>query len=162
MSRGINKVILVGRLGADPDLRFAPNGTAIARFNIATTDRVPAGEGNWEDRTEWHRVVVFGKLAETCGNYLSKGRLVYVEGRLRTQQWEDSQGIRRYTTEVVAREIQFLDSAGGASQHAGTRGVESTTPDTNKAPEADGGLAEALPPLPPDPNKPADEDDIPF
>lgn len=117
MIRGINKVIIVGRLGADPDLRFAPNGTAIARFNVATTERVPVGEGNWDDRTEWHRVVVFGRLAEMCGNYLSKGRLVYVEGRLRTQQWEDKQGTKRFTTEIIARDIQFLDSTGPTKEN---------------------------------------------
>ncbi|SFM71834.1 single-stranded DNA-binding protein [Thermodesulforhabdus norvegica] len=153
MTRGINKVILVGRLGADPDLRFAPNGTAIARFNVATTERVPVGEGNWEDRTEWHRIVVFGKLAETCGNYLSKGRLVYIEGRLRTQQWEDRQGVRRFTTEVVARDIQFLDSGvsrGDASVDVSDESARSYEDDT---------LSETLTPLP-DGDSP--DEDIPF
>ncbi len=153
MARGINKVILVGRLGADPDLRFAPNGTAIARFNVATTERVPAGEGNWEDRTEWHRIVVFGKLAETCGNYLSKGRLVYIEGRLRTQQWEDRQGVKRFTTEVVARDIQFLDPV---SAQPPREAGDSASP--SKADE-DGGLADQLPPSPDESNV---DDDIPF
>ncbi len=153
MTRGINKVILVGRLGSDPDLRFAPSGTAIARFNIATNERVPTGDGNWEDRTEWHRIVVFGKLAETCGNYLSKGRLVYIEGRLRTQQWEDRQGIKRFTTEIVARDIQFLDSSG-------TQGTKEFQEAPVQQPLDDpAGLSEQLPPMPDEPDK---DDDIPF
>ncbi len=153
MSRGVNKVILVGRLGSDPDLRFAPNGTAVARFNIATTERIPAAEGRWEDRTEWHRIVVFGKLAESCGNYLGKGRLVYVEGRLRTQQWEDSQGIKRSTTEIVARDVQFLDggAAGGLSSQQSSSGA-TRLPSPSTAPED-------LPSLPP---HGPEEDDIPF
>lgn len=154
MTRGINKVILVGRLGADPDLRFAPNGTAIARFNVATTERVPVGEGNWEDRTEWHRVVVFGKLAETCGNYLSKGRLVYVEGRLRTQQWEDRQGVRRFTTEIVARDIQFLDS--GVSRGDVSVAVSDETIESY----GDGSLSEILSSVPEENTSP--DDDVPF
>ncbi len=153
MSRGINKVILVGRLGSDPDLRFAPSGTAIARFNIATNERVPSGDGNWEDRTEWHRIVVFGKLAETCGNYLSKGRLVYVEGRLRTQQWEDRQGIKRFTTEIIARDIQFLDSSGVQ----GSREFQEA-PDQQLS-SSQASLSEQLPPVPDEPDK---DDDIPF
>jgi len=119
MAKGtVNKVILVGRLGGDPDVRYTPNGMAIAKFNLATNERVPAGEGNWEDRTEWHRIVVFGKLAETCGNYLSKGRLVYVEGSLRTQQWEDAQGVKRYTTEIVARDMTMLGGGAGEGQQS--------------------------------------------
>jgi single-strand DNA-binding protein len=152
MSRGVNKVILVGRLGSDPDIRFTPNGAAVARFNIATTERVPVGEGAWDERTEWHRIVVFGKLAETCGNYLAKGRLVYIEGRLRTQQWEDNQGIKRFTTEIVARDIQFLDSAVGAQREGGVPQRQGRdVMEANVMPED-------LPSLPPTDM----EDDIPF
>lgn len=148
MTRGVNKVILVGRLGSDPDVRYAPNGTAVARFNIATTERVPIGEKNWEDRTEWHRIVVFGKLAETCRDYLGKGRLVYIEGRLRTQQWEDNQGVKRLTTEIVARDIQFLDS-----------GATRSTSDVKKESESTGVMPEDLPNVP---LGNLEEDDIPF
>ncbi len=117
MARGtVNKVILIGRLGADPDIRYSPNGTAIAKFNLATNERVSVGEGNWEDRTEWHRITTFGKSAEFCGNYLAKGRQVYVEGSIRTNQWEDPQGQKRYFTEIIAREIQLLGSAEGQGQ----------------------------------------------
>ncbi len=117
MSKGtVNKVILVGRLGADPDIRYSPNGVAIAKFNLATNDSVPAGEGKWEEKTEWHRVTTFGKTAEFCGNYLAKGRMVYVEGSIRTNQWDDPQGQKRYFTEIIAREIQMLGSADGQGQ----------------------------------------------
>lgn len=152
MTRGINKVILVGRLGSDPDIRYAPNGTAVARFNLATTERVPIGEGNWEDKTEWHRIVVFGKLAETCGSYLGKGRLVYVEGRLRTQQWEDSQGIKRYTTEIVARDIQFLDS-GNVQRELPSK----TSTDMKKDLDSSSVMPEDLPSI-----SHVGDDDIPF
>ncbi len=118
MAKGtINKVILVGRLGQDPDIRYSPSGTAIAKFSLATDERVPAGEGNWEDRTEWHRIVAFGKLAEVCGNYLAKGRLVFVEGSIRSNQWEDQQGQKRTTYEIMARDIQML--GGGEGQRQG-------------------------------------------
>ncbi len=117
MAKGtVNKVILVGRLGGDPDIRYSPNGTAIARFSLATNERVPAGEGNWEDRTEWHRIVAFAKLAEVCGNYLAKGRLVFVDGSIRSNQWEDAQGQKRTTVEIIARDIQMLGSAEGQGQ----------------------------------------------
>lgn len=120
MAKGtVNKVILIGRLGQDPEMRYSTNGVAVARFSLATNERVQAGEGNWEDRTEWHRVVTFGKTAEFCGNYLAKGRHVYVEGSLRTNQWEDAQGQKRYTTEIIARDIQLLGSAEGHSQSQG-------------------------------------------
>jgi single-strand DNA-binding protein len=156
MARGVNKVIIIGNLGADPDIRYSASGTAVAKFNVATTERVPAGEGNWEDRTEWHRIVVFGKTAEHCGNYLSKGRQVYVEGSLRTNQWEDAQGVKRYTTEIVARDIQFLGSVddqsrqsqGGGASYSKGGGQQSNM---NRA------ATEELPP----PSKTQDED-IPF
>src|SRR5208337_1096571 len=121
MAKGtVNKVILVGRLGADPDIRYSPNGVAVAKFNLATNDYVSAGtEGNREERTEWHRIVTFGKTAEFCGNYLAKGRQVYVEGSIRTNQWDDPQGQKRYFTDIIAREIQLLGSAEGQGQSQG-------------------------------------------
>jgi single-strand DNA-binding protein len=117
MAKGtVNKVLLVGRLGQDPDIRYSPSGTAIARFSLATNERVPAGEGNWEDRTEWHRIVAFGKTAEVCGNFLAKGRLVFVEGSIRSSQWEDQQGQKRISYDIVARDIQMLGSGEGQGQ----------------------------------------------
>jgi len=155
MAKGtVNKVILIGRLGADPDVRYSPNGTAIARLSLATNESVPAGEGNWEERTEWHRIVAFGKTAESCGNYLSKGRLIYVEGRLQTRQWEDAQGVKRYTTEIVARDVQFLGSPDDQSQaRSGQSGVRTGTPGYGQH-----SANEDLPPPPPG----GSEEDIPF
>jgi single-strand DNA-binding protein len=106
---GINKVILIGNLGADPEVRYTPDGTAVATFSIATSlDWSDKGSGEKKSKTEWHRVVAWRKLGEICGQYLSKGRQVYVEGRLQTRAWEDRDGNKRYTTEVVATDIQFL------------------------------------------------------
>ena len=110
----VNKVILVGNLGRDPELRYIPSGQAVANFSLATSDRWRDKEGNNQERTEWHRIVVWGKSAENCAQYLQKGRSVYVEGRLQTQEWEDKEGVKRKTTEVVAQTVQFLGGRGGA------------------------------------------------
>ncbi len=136
----INKVILVGNLGADPEMRYTQSGTAVANFRIATSERYKDQSGEWQERTEWHRVVFFGRVAEVCGEYLTKGRQVYVEGRLQTRSWEDKEGNTRYTTEVVGREMKML----------GQRG--------------DGGGPRSKPARPSaPPNAPDDfEDDIPF
>ena len=104
----IYKVILIGNLGANPDVRHLPSGTSVANFNLATADRFKDREGEWQERTEWHRIVAFGRLAEVCGEYLTKGRQVYIEGRLQTRSWEDKEGQTRYTTEIVAREMKML------------------------------------------------------
>lgn len=111
MGRGINKVILIGHLGADPEVRYTANGTAVARFNIATTEVYTDKDGNRQELTEWHRIVAWRKLAEFCGQYLAKGRMVYVEGRLRTRAWEKD-GSKRYTTEVEARDLRILSPVG--------------------------------------------------
>jgi len=108
--RGINKVILIGNLGDDPEVRYTASGTAVAKFRLATNESYTDKDGNRQEQTEWHRVVVWGKLAEICGQYLAKGRQVYIEGRLRTSSYEKD-GIKRYTTEVVARDMQMLGSA---------------------------------------------------
>ncbi len=105
---GINKVIIVGRLGADPELKHTQNAQAVARLSVATSENWTDKNGQKQERTEWHRIVVWGKLAELCGKYLSKGRQVYVEGRLQTRSWEDNQGQKKYSTEVVANTVQFL------------------------------------------------------
>ncbi len=113
---GVNKVILVGRLGTDPEVKTVSGGNTVARLSLATSENWTDREGQKQERTEWHRVVVWGKLAELCGKYLTKGRQVYVEGRIQTRSWEDQQGQKRYTTEVVASTVQFL---GGAAAGAG-------------------------------------------
>ena len=108
---GINKVILIGRLGSDPEVRYTPSGVAVANFNIATSEEwKDKDSGEKRERTEWHRIVVWRRLGEICGEYLSKGRQVYVEGRLQTRDWEDRDGNKRYTTEIVANDVQFLGS----------------------------------------------------
>ncbi|MBU2551136.1 MAG: single-stranded DNA-binding protein [Proteobacteria bacterium] len=116
---GVNKAILVGNLGRDPEIRYTPNGTAVANFTLATTESVRSKEGGREDRTEWHRVVAFGRLAEIIGQYLAKGRQIYIEGRIQTRDWEDRDGNKRYTTEIVAYTMQMLGSP--ASAGAGPR-----------------------------------------
>lgn len=107
----VNKVILIGNLGADPELRYTAGGMAVARFNIATKESWTK-DGNKEERTEWHRIVAWGRLAEICGEYLAKGRQVYIEGRIQTRSWEDKEGNKRYTTEIVAQTMQMLGPAG--------------------------------------------------
>jgi single-strand DNA-binding protein len=110
---GVNKVILLGRLGADPEIRYTSNGTAVANFRIATSERWTNQNGEKEERTEWHRIVAFGKLGEICGEYLAKGKQVYIEGRLQTRTWEDRDKNQRTTTEIIATAMQMLGSAGG-------------------------------------------------
>jgi single-strand DNA-binding protein len=133
---GINKVILIGHLGHDPEVRYTQEGTAVGNFRIATseywTDRT---SGERRERTEWHRIVVFGRMAENCGKYLSKGRQVYVEGRLQTREWEDKEGNRRWTTEVVALNVQFL----GGRDDSGPGRSGPPPDDYSDYPEARGG-----------------------
>lgn len=111
----VNKVILLGRLGKDPDLRYTSQQFPIANFSLATNDRRKDQSGNWVEHTEWHNIVTFGKVAENCKNYLKKGREVYVEGRLQTRKWQDKEGRDRYTTEILANTVQFI---GGQRQAA--------------------------------------------
>jgi len=138
---GVNNVIIVGRLGADPEIRYTQNSSAVTNFNVATSENWTDKEGQRQEKTEWHRVVVWGKMAEVCSQYLSKGRQVYIEGRLQTRQWDDKDGNKRYTTEVVANTVQFLDK--------GDRSASSTAPD-------------AGPIEPPSQQAPIGDEDIPF
>ena len=125
MSSGVNKVILIGNLGQDPEVRVTGGGTAVANLRIACNDRFKNKSGEWEDRTEWVTVVAFGKTAENCREFLQKGRQIYVEGRLQTRNWEDKEGNKRYTTEVVANQVLFL---GGKGSSAGTTASGSDEP----------------------------------
>jgi single-strand DNA-binding protein len=139
----VNKVILVGNLGKDPEVRFTPSGRAVAKFSLATTDSWVDQESGRQERTEWHNVVVWGKQAESCGQYLAKGRQVYIEGSIRSRSYDDKDGNKRYITEVVAQRVQFLGSSGGgrsSQQHEGGSG---------------GGFDDFAGPVPP-------EDDVPF
>jgi single-strand DNA-binding protein len=132
----VNKVILVGNLGRDPETRYSPDGGAITNISVATTDKWKDKNGEMQEKTEWHRVAFFGKLAEIAGEYLKKGSQVYVEGRLQTRKWQDKEGQDRYTTEIVANQMQMLGSRQGMG--GGDRGGE--------APEAGGGSRPAAKP----------------
>lgn len=156
MAGTVNKVILVGRLGADPDMRYSADGTSVMTFNVATDEPVRNAEGLWDRRAEWHRVVAFGKVAENRSAYLGKGRLVYVEGKLRTRQWDDSQGVKRYTTEIVARDIVLL-SSGGEQPSQGSTDRFYSKPDSVPSSSYQQHSVEELPP-----SNNIQEDDIPF
>ncbi|MBT4976873.1 MAG: single-stranded DNA-binding protein [Gemmatimonadetes bacterium] len=149
--RGVNKVILIGNLGADPEVRYTPDGAPVANFNLATSeswnDRT---SGEKQERTEWHRLVVWRKLAEIAGQYLKKGSKIYIEGKLQTRSWEDQSGQKRYTTEVVVNELQMLDSRGEGGGGGGGGGIS-----------RDPGPA-AQPEYGPPPGAAAEEDDLPF
>ena len=111
----INKVILIGNLGADPDIKRTQNGVPVATFNIATSERRKGQDGQIQEQAEWHRIVVWDKLAEICGEYLHKGSKVYIEGKLQTRKWQDKEGHDRWTTEIVARDMKMLTPKGGDS-----------------------------------------------
>jgi single-strand DNA-binding protein len=122
MARGVNKVILVGNLGRDPEVKYTPGGTAVAKFSIATSERRKDKSGDWQDHTEWHNAVAFGRTAEIAGEYLKKGRTVFIEGRLQTSSWDDKEsGQKKYRTEVIVNDLVMLgggdrDDNGGGSQ----------------------------------------------
>ena len=122
MQKGsVNKVVIVGHIGADPETRFTPSGTAVANFNLATNESRKSSEGEYQDHTEWHSCVLFGKRAEFAGEWLKKGQLVYLEGRLQTRSWEDDSGTKKYRTEVIGNEITMLGKkvgTGSASQQS--------------------------------------------
>jgi single-strand DNA-binding protein len=120
MARGINKVILIGNIGTDPEVRYLPNGNAVATLSVATSESWKDKQtGEKQERTEWHRVVCFNRLGEIAGEYLRKGAKLYVEGSLRTRKWQDQQGQDRYTTEIVAADIQMLDGKGQGTANFG-------------------------------------------
>jgi single-strand DNA-binding protein len=137
----VNKVILIGNLGKDPEVRYTQTGSAVANFSIATSEQWSDRDGKRQERTEWHNIVVWGKQGELCGQYLAKGRQVYVEGSIRTRSYDDKTGVKRYITEIVAQRIRFLGGGGG----------------TRATPEADGGggydMGGGMPPM---------DDDVPF
>jgi single-strand DNA-binding protein len=121
---GVNKVLLIGNLGKDPELRYTPGGQPVASFPIATTERWADKSGQRQERTEWHNIVVWGKLAELCNQYLKKGRSAYVEGRITTRSWDDRDGNKKYKTEIVATQIQFL--SGGTPDNDSSMPQESS------------------------------------
>jgi len=129
MARGVNKVILVGNLGADPEIKYMPSGQAAANLSVATSDSWKDKQtGEPVEKTEWHRVVAFGRLAEIMGEYLKKGSKVYIEGSLQTRKWQDKTGNDRYTTEIKAREMQMLDSRGSSGMDTGGYAAPAAAP----------------------------------
>ena len=143
---GVNKIILIGNLGADPEVRSTSGGTPVANFRLATSETYKNRDGERETRTEWHRVVTFGRLAEICGQYLKKGKQIYIEGRIQTREWEDQTGNKRWTTEIVANQMQMLGRAGD--------GGGSSPDDSQETQYADGGSQA--------PAATDDDDDLPF
>ena len=143
----VNRVILIGNLGRDPELRYTAGGQPVASFSVATNERWNDREGKTQERTEWHRIVVWGKQGENCANYLQKGRTVYIEGRLQTREWEDKEGQKRQTTEVVAQTVQFLDRREGPPRGAGGAGAPSASsePEPGPAPSGGGGGGDDIP-----------------
>jgi single-strand DNA-binding protein len=161
---GVNKVILVGNLGKDPEVRYTPGGAAVANFTIATNENWTDKQGQKQERTEWHRIVVWGKAAELCGEYLSKGRQVYIEGRLQTREWNNKEGVKQYTTEVVANPVGgvvFLSggergAGGGRGRSGGASGEDgfgAPPPGLDEGPQGGGGGGAS---------PKGGEDDIPF
>ena len=149
MGKSINKVILVGRLGRDPELKYTASGTPFCRFSMATDDSwTDKASGERSERTEWHNIVVWDKLAEICNNYLTKGRLVYIEGSLQTREWDDKEGVKRKTTEVRARDMVML-GGGGGGEGGGGGGGGGSRPAGGPPSGGDGGSA-------------ITDDDIPF
>jgi len=143
----VNKVILVGNLGKDPEVRYTQTGSAVANFSIATSEQWNDRDGKKQERTEWHNIVVWGKQAEHCGQYLSKGRQVFIEGSIRTRSYDDKSGNKRYVTEIIAQRIQFLGGGGGT--RLPQQGVDASGVDDM----AMGGMGGGQPPM---------DDDIPF
>ena len=144
MARGLNKVILVGNLGNDPEVRYSQSGNAMARINVATSESWKDKDGNLQERTEWHSVKFFGRLAEIVGEYLKKGRQVYIEGSLRTEKYTDRSGVEKYATFVVANQMQRLGSSPSEERAQQPQGGARTGQQRNSAP-ADGGSQSAPP-----------------
>ena len=133
MSRSLNKVMLIGNLGKDPELKYTPSGVAVATFSIATSEQWKDQEGNAQEKTEWHNIVAWRKLAEIVGEYLKKGKKVYIEGKLQTRNYEKD-GVKRYITEIVADQLIMLDSMG---QRSSSSGMEESMPAPSNAPKED-------------------------
>lgn len=167
MARGVNKVILIGNLGADPDTRYTGSGTPVCTLSLATSESwMDKQSGQRQERTEWHRVKVFGKLAEICQEYLRKGRQVYIEGSLRTDKYTGKDGIERYSTDIIANNMQMLGGPGGEGGGyggGGGGGGYSRGPAPARAPAPQRGPAPAAPqPQPGPPDAGFEDDDIPF
>jgi single-strand DNA-binding protein len=158
MAKSVNKVILVGNLGKDPEVKYTPSGTPVAKFSLATNERYKDKAGEWQDRTEWHNIVAWQRLAEIVGEYVKKGSKVYIEGRIQTSSWEDKQsGEKKYRTEIIAQDLVLLGGrgeGGGDGESRATRGASASAGFDQRTPQADEAAA-------PHPAEITDED-IPF
>jgi single-strand DNA-binding protein len=159
MARGVNKVILLGNLGKDPEVKYTQSGMAVARFSLATTERGKDKDGNWQDKTEWHNLVAFGRTAEVAGEYLKKGRTVYIEGALRTSSWDDKEsGQKKYKTEVIINDLVMVggqrDGGEGGGYSGGRGGARSGNNFDQRAPEQEESQAPA--------SETITDEDIPF
>jgi len=156
MAKSVNKVILIGNLGKDPEVKYTPSGTAVAKFSLATNERYKDKAGEWQDRTEWHNIVCWQRTAEIAGEYLKKGRSVYIEGRLQTRSWEDkTSGQKKYMTEIVANDLVLLSGGRGeGGEGGGGRGRSAAAPAGSDAPSA--------PPENPAQGAEITDEDIPF
>lgn len=146
----VNKAILIGNLGKDPELRYTPSGQAVASFPLATTERYKDKDGNWQERTDWHNIVVWGRQGETTKEYLSKGRSAYIEGRIQTRSYDDRDGNKKWITEIVASRVQFL---GGRGEGSGGGGGRQESAGRESAPDSDNM---------PEPLVTQEDDDLPF
>jgi single-strand DNA-binding protein len=172
-SRGVNKVILVGNLGNDPEVRYMPNGNAVANLSLATSESWKDQQGQQQEKTEWHRVTMYRRLAEIAGEYLKKGSQIYIEGKLQTRKWQDQQGNDKYTTEVIADQLQMLggrmeggqNNGGGyqqrPQQNNANQGYQKMPPNQGGAPAQGGQQPQQQPPKMAEPDFDFD-DDIPF
>jgi single-strand DNA-binding protein len=132
----LNRAELIGRLGKDPEVRYTPDGTMVTNFSIATTESYKDKSGEKVQKTEWHRIVTFGKLAEICGNYLTKGKLIYIAGKIQTRSWDNKDGVKQYTTEIVANDMKMLDSK-GTDDRRGNAGAPADQASTGGEPDQD-------------------------
>lgn len=166
MARGVNKVILIGNLGADPDTRYSASGTAMCSVSLATSESWKDKQtGEMQDRTEWHRVKFFGKLAEIAGEYLKKGRQVYIEGSIRSSKYTDKDGVERWSTDIIANNMQMLggrDEGGSGGEGGGGYRQRAPQPSRSSGAPQGGGQRQQQPPPPPQDNGGFEDDDIPF
>ena len=159
MARGVNKVILLGNLGKDPEVKYSQSGMAVARFSLATSERAKDKDGNWQDKTEWHNLVAFGRTAEVAGEFLKKGRTIYIEGALRTSSWDDKEsGQKKYKTEVIINDLVMVggqrDGGEGGGYSGGRGGARSSNNFDQRAPEQEESQAPA--------SETITDEDIPF
>ena len=163
MAKSVNKVILIGNLGKDPEVKYTPQGTAVAKFSLATNERFKDKQGEWQDRTEWHNITCWARLAEIAGEYLKKGRTVYIEGSLRTDSWDDKQtGQKKSRLGVVAETVQFLGSPTGAAPAGGDGGAPPSRPARPAPAPTAPAPAPAPAPEPVEGDGPPESDDVPF